>query len=135
MREISQFFTYSSSPTKESFPQLPDCIIWMRLSIGFFYGIYLGVTDYFGGIGLFVGVSMITFIPLSYVDKFLKGNTESYEGLTFKGVLNALSMLTLVWVSIATMNHPEDESRLTMALMKVMTNETMSEQIVDDEFP
>ena len=100
MSNLKKFITFGSAPTKDTFPDLPNYVTWLRLLVALLYGIYIGVSNQYGGLGVFLGISMITFIPLSYIDIYLKGKTSTYEKLTFAGVPNALAFLTLVWVGI-----------------------------------
>ena len=119
MSNLKQFFTYGSSPTKNSFPELPNYVTWFRLIIATLYALHLGATNQYGGIGLFLGLSIITLFPLSFVDLYLKGKADSYDKLTFVGVPNSLALLALVWIGIWTLNHPELESNLSSKLVLV----------------
>jgi len=64
-----------------------------------------------------IGVSVITFIPLMYVENYLRADTDSYSGLTFAGVSNAFSLMILIWILMFTMSHPEEELKLSQVIL------------------
>jgi hypothetical protein len=82
---------------------------------GLAYGISLGFREnrndvtLQGTIGLIFGLNVITFLPIMYLNLYLNAQTDSYKGLNFVGVPNALALMMLVWIIFFTMAHEEEE--------------------------
>ncbi|KAI2493410.1 hypothetical protein MHU86_21109 [Fragilaria crotonensis] len=122
---LRKFAAVGSKPTPESFPELEDCIVWLRFIIAIAYGTYLGSTP--GALACILGLNVITFIPVLYCQMILLADMDEYKNLHFAGVLNALAMMILTWIFGFTRHFSADE--LKMASMVVM------QQIVVNQDP
>jgi hypothetical protein len=105
----------ASKPNAETFPELVDCIVWLRFGLAIAYGLYLGPK--IGAIKLLFGLNVVTFVPIMYCQLLLLADMDSYQSLHFAGVPNALGMLLLVWVFACTLHYTEDEMKLAAALV------------------
>ena len=47
-----------------------------------------------------------------WFNQYLDANIESYKSLNFVGVANAFALCLLIWITIFTMRHEEDEISL-----------------------
>ena len=83
----------------------------------------LGFQGAHGGMGIFLGLSAITFLPTMYVDSILRADTNSYSNLTFVGVPNALALMTLIWIICFTMQHEVQEAQFTSLLMDIVVKQ------------
>ena len=70
-----------------------------------------------GGAGLIFGLNIITFIPIIYMNYYLNVDTDTFKGVTFAGVANALALMLLVWIIFFTMLHEDEENMLTQGLI------------------
>ena len=82
----------------------------------------LGVQKNHGGMGVFLAVSSLTFLPIMYCDTFLRANKDSYSNLTFVGVPNAFALCILIWILFFTMDHPNEETQFASMLMENTMN-------------
>jgi len=81
----------------------------MRLLLGLCWGVSLGLRSVEGGLGIISGIGLIYFVPLLYVETFLKADLESYKtpNLNMTGVVNAIALLILAWATLYTWNNPD----------------------------
>lgn len=63
---LQKFFALNSKPTKETFPELPNMVIWMRFVLAACYGFWLGAGTQRGGVGILFGLNFVTFVPILY---------------------------------------------------------------------
>uniref|UniRef100_A0A7S0F4L3 Uncharacterized protein n=1 Tax=Craspedostauros australis TaxID=1486917 RepID=A0A7S0F4L3_9STRA len=117
---LSKFLSINSKPTAETFPELPDMIIWFRCFLAIFYGAYLGLmrTSTSHASGIIFGLNVITFVPYVYCQTFLGVADESYGNkILFGGVFNALALMLLVWTYFYTTEHATEEAAFAQALL------------------
>ena len=117
---LGQFLSFGSKPTAESFPELPECITWMRFVLAVNYGIYMGLTvvnNEKGAIPLLMGLNFVAFSPLLYTMVVLQADSDSYQGkLLFAGLPNAMALVLLIWIYYYTLIHEEEEATLKRLL-------------------
>ena len=110
-RELSilkKFVSIGSQPTPETFPELPECLIWMRFGLAVMFSVfYFGYRDtenFVGGaLPLVMALNIVGFIPLLYCRLILVANTDAYDSkLIFDGLLNAMALILLLWIYIYT---------------------------------
>lgn len=110
---------YQSKPTEETFPELPDVLIWIRIVLGVFYGISLGMRNQVGWVGILFALNVTTMLPTVYVSAFLGADPDNFkQGLTFVGVPNAMATCLLVWIMVFTYQHEEEESAFARAIVQ-----------------
>jgi hypothetical protein len=63
---LQKFFALNSKPTHDTFPELPDAIVWMRFVLALCYGAWLGIANQRGGSGVLFGLNCVTFVPILY---------------------------------------------------------------------
>ena len=123
---------YGSRPTQSTCPALPNIVTWIRLFIGLLYGAYLGATGITGSRGIMMGAGLITFVPMLYVEHYLKTDVESYNNsLMFAGAPNAFAFMCLVWILLHTWNNEETEQALGAAVAEIALK--AAEISVDDD--
>ena len=135
MEIIRKFLSPNSKPTLETFPELVDCVIWLRFSLAIFYGFWAGKQHSSVGSGnILVAFNLITFPPIFYCQTFLGASHESYGSkLFFSGVIQGLALAILIWVYYYTESHEQGESALALALGKAFTDEeVISPNVMDD---
>ena len=112
------------------------------MKIGLAYGVSLGYRESSddqtlkGTIGLIFGLNVIAFLPIIYLNLYLNANIESYKGLNFVGVQNALALMMLVWIIFFTMIHEEEEiafNALIQTVVKTVVNEAGGEGSEGDD--
>ena len=110
---------YQSKPTEETFPELPDVLIWIRIVLGVLYGISLGLRNQVGWVGILFALNVTTMLPTVYVSAFLGATEDNFkQGLTFVGVPNAMATCLLVWIMVFTHQHEEEESAFARAIVQ-----------------
>lgn len=116
---LAKFFAINSKPTKETFPELPDMIVWFRCILAIVYGLWLGTRGVArtGGANAIFGLNFVAFVPVVYCSTFLGADQESYNNrLLFAGVVNAVALLMLIWIYMYTLDHEADEQILSTFL-------------------
>mmetsp|Transcript_22446 Transcript_22446/g.27686 ORF Transcript_22446/g.27686 Transcript_22446/m.27686 type:complete len:159 (-) Transcript_22446:42-518(-) len=132
---FSKFTTRWSNPNASTFPELPICITWLRLFLGLVCGLTLGLRDINGGFGLLTSLTILTFLPMVYVEIYLGANTYSYSNLTFAGVPNAMALVLLIWIGFYTEGHGEEERSLAAIVLeaaKVFAEEEVNGAVGED---
>jgi hypothetical protein len=110
---LSKFFDLGSKPNLETFPELPQVVIWVRAILGLIFGAYMGLVAKQGAAGLILGLNVITFIPTIYCKSMLLADIESYGmSVQFGGVTNALALSVLIWIYGYTWRHSDAEAKL-----------------------
>ena len=111
----------NSKPNKDTFPELPDLIVWMRFVLAIAYGSWLGLSGQKGGAGIIFGLNFVTFVPIVYCSTFLGADTESYgTKVYFSGVVNGVALLMLLWVYFHTLDRAEEEKLLSGVLKGII---------------
>jgi hypothetical protein len=136
---LKKSVSFNSKPTIETFPELPNIVIWVRCILAIFYGVWLGVGSVSrGGAGVMFGLNFITFLPIVYCSTYLRADQDSYgTKIFFGGVANSLALMLLIWVYFYTVEHADDELKLADALVAVVKNVTMAEDgaVVEEAIP
>jgi hypothetical protein len=118
---MEKLLTPNSKPTVESFPELPECIIWMRFIMAVCYGCWLVTSPsgrLRGGSNILLGLNFVTFVPVLYCTTYLGAVQESFgTSLMFGGVLQSLSVVLLIWIYFYTESHPDDVAIFAKAMM------------------
>ena len=124
---LSKFFAINSKPTMETFPELPDMIVWFRCILAVAYGLWLGLASgRTGGANVIFGLNFVSFVPVVYCSTFLGADSESYNNkLLFAGLFNAMALLLLIWIYLYTLEHEADEHILSAFLSKDMPEATL----------
>lgn len=119
---MSKFFAVNSQPTRETFPELPEIIVWVRFALAVVHGIWLGVTkNRIGGVNVLVGTNLVTFVPMLYCNLMLGVDHDKYDNkIFFAGVVNSLALLILIWTYLYTLEHESDEKILASALANLV---------------
>jgi len=120
-RILGKFLSFNSKPTLQTFPELPECLTWMRFALAINYGIYLGLsyqTNEKGAIPLIMGLNFVTFAPMLYSAVILRADNDSYNGkLLFVGLPNAMALIFLIWIYYYTLGHEEEEETMKRLLI------------------
>ena len=133
VREILRKFAWiGSKPTPESFPELIDCIIGLRLILAISYGLYLGPTV--GAVHALFGLNIVTFLPILYCQLILLADMDAFKNIHFVGVPNALALLILVWILGYTRHFSEQELKLaaSVVLQHVVAKQDPDDALTDD---
>ena len=114
---LIRFLSPNSKPTMETFPELIDCVVWLRFSLALFFGLWIGNENPSkGGTNLMLGLNLIAFVPILYCQTFLGADQESYgPKLLFSGIVQGLALAVLIWIYCYTDQHPEDEAAFVEA--------------------
>ena len=65
----------------------------------------------FGGIGTLMGASTVIFLPIIYVEQFLKADVADYprsQNVSMVGVVQGMASMLLVWIYMYTNRHFTD---------------------------
>ncbi|KAL7511723.1 hypothetical protein ACHAXN_009406 [Cyclotella atomus] len=121
MSILSQCTARASTPSSQTFPQLPQITTYLRLFLGSLYGLSLGLRDESRGlIGALFGLNIITFLPMFWFNSYLDAKVDSYKSLNFAGVLNGFAVMMLVWITVFTYYHGEEEESLRKVIGEVV---------------
>ena len=120
---LSKFFAINSKPTKETFPELPNIVVWVRCILAIAYGVWLGMNpgNRGGAVNLLYGMNLVTFLPVMYCSTLLGADQDSYENkIMFSGVLSSFALMLLIWTYMYTLQHENDTQALLTILMNAM---------------
>ena len=98
------------------------------------YGIsltYRDLTPSDSALAIIMGMNIIMFLPVIWLNFFLNAKTDSYKNLNFQGVPNALAMMMLIWIISFTAAHEEDEKLLAKALIEPIVKLATGEEMRD----
>jgi len=109
---------------------------------GLAYGLSLGYRESIcdssleGTIGLIMGLNVIVFLPILYLNFFLNAQTDSYKALNFQGSPNAMALMMLIWTIFFTMLHENEENTLANAVIQTVKivageNDAVMEEVND----
>eukprot|EP00531_Pseudo-nitzschia_arenysensis_P016380 CAMPEP_0116129818 /NCGR_PEP_ID=MMETSP0329-20121206/8124_1 /TAXON_ID=697910 /ORGANISM="Pseudo-nitzschia arenysensis, Strain B593" /LENGTH=156 /DNA_ID=CAMNT_0003624105 /DNA_START=109 /DNA_END=579 /DNA_ORIENTATION=- len=108
---MKKFLSPNSKPTYESFPELVDCVIWIRFILAVVFGIYAGTQGRVGGANILIALNLIAFPPVVYCQSFLSADPESYGiKLLFSGLFQALALAVVIWTYFYTAAHEQEEA-------------------------
>ena len=129
---LAKLTSYQSKPTEETFPELPDVLIWARILLGALYGISLGLRNQVGWVGILFALNVTTMLPTVYVSAFLGADPDKFKHrLTFVGVPNAMATCLLVWIVVFTHQHEEEESAFARAVVQKVADAVTNEETTD----
>jgi hypothetical protein len=118
---MQKFLAPNSKPNKDTFPELPDVVIWFRFILAVSYGTWLGLGTEQGGSAVLMALNFVTFVPILYCSTFLGADNESYgTKIFFGGVANSMALLMLIWIYFYTMRHEEDEAKISEAIISLL---------------
>mmetsp|Transcript_6823 Transcript_6823/g.11917 ORF Transcript_6823/g.11917 Transcript_6823/m.11917 type:complete len:164 (-) Transcript_6823:61-552(-) len=120
MTTLKKFFSYNSKPTAETFPELPDAVVWFRFVLAILYGSYLGLAQVRGGTNVIFATNIILFLPTLYCQLILAADTDSYPSLNFVGVVHAVALMLLIWIYFYSMSFADEEAKLAAAASTIM---------------
>jgi hypothetical protein len=123
---LSKFLSINSKPTKETFPELPNVLVWFRFVLAVIYGTYLGVVapQRSSGANLLFGFNWIVFVPSIYCTTFLGAEQASYDNkILFSGVLSTSALMLLIWTYLYTSENEVD----VQAMASILANSLIGE--------
>jgi len=121
---LKKFLSPNSKPTFKTFPELVDCVVWLRFVLAVFFGIYAGKTSRVGGVAnILAALNFIAFPPIVYCQSFLAADQESYgTKLYFSGIAQGLALAMLIWIYFYTESHAQDEAVFAAAFSKLLAD-------------
>jgi hypothetical protein len=118
---LKKFTAIGSKPTPDSFPELVDCMIWLRFGIALAFGLYLGSITMTGGVYCIFGLNLITFIPIFYCQFLLVADMDAYKSsLYFAGVPNAFALFLLIWILCFTWQYSDEETKVATSAAVIL---------------
>jgi hypothetical protein len=113
---LEKLLTPGWNPSLTTFPELPDCIIWMRFVLAIFFGFFIGLESKSrGGYNLMFALNLIAFVPVFYATTYLGASQDEFGAkLVFGGVIQGLALTVLIWVYFYTGSHPHDEAAFSL---------------------
>jgi hypothetical protein len=122
----------NSKPTPETFPELPDCIIWIRFFLALVYGLMIGLQpNSRGAVNIMFAVNLVSFVPFFYATTYLGATQEEYgTKLIYGGVPQGIALVLLIWLYFYTEFHVADEAALKAAFSKLAESQAV-DPIVD----
>jgi hypothetical protein len=112
---LEKLLTPGWKPSPATFPELPECIIWMRFVLAICFGIFIGLESKpRGGVNVMFALNLIAFVPVFYATTYLGASQDEFGAkLIFGGVVQGLALTILIWIYFYTGNHPEDLAAFT----------------------
>ena len=105
----------NSKPTTESFPELPQILIWMRFVLGAAYGLYVGLQGVKGGALALQAINLVGILPYIYCRLYLGISENGEEGsfgtgtIIFSGTAQGVALALLIWIYFYTAQMEEQE--------------------------
>jgi hypothetical protein len=111
--------TIQLNPTEESFPELPDVLVWVRAILAVLYGCYVGYYQQMrGGAVVFQALNLLTFVPYFYCKFYLGASAGVFDmQIMFGGTPQGLCLFLLVWIYFFTAANSDDEAKLAALLL------------------
>jgi hypothetical protein len=136
---LKKFASINSQPTEETFPELPNCLIWVRCFVAIVYGSVLGSRNVRGGLMVLNAINLLCFLPIMYCRFFLGTGAEEFRmALLFSGILPSIALFLLVWIYFYTEHHELAAEKLATMLLQLpvpgLSNETLAD-VSDDTIP
>lgn len=125
----------NSKPTTESFPELPQILIWMRFVLGVSYGTYVGLQGVKGGALALQAINLVGILPYIYCRLYL-GISENEEGsfgtgtIIFSGTGQGVALALLIWIYLYTAQMEEQELKLAALLIAPVAEMIGAESLV-----
>jgi hypothetical protein len=115
---LKKALAINSKPTEESFPELPDVLLWIRFFLGIVCGTYFGLKGVRSGTMPLQCLNLICFVPLLYARVYLGAATEVFPSqVLFSGTFQALALSLLIWIYFFTAEHAEQEVKMIALLV------------------
>ena len=128
---LKKALALNSKPTEESFPELPEVLVWLRFLLAVAYGAFLGIKDVRSGTMPLQALNLIAFVPVMYCRFYLGAGAEVFPTqVIFSGLFNALALCVLIWLYYFTLHHEEEEAKLSSFL--VFTSEDLEPSPLED---
>jgi hypothetical protein len=126
---LEKLLTPGWKPSPTTFPELPDCIIWMRFALAICFGIFIGLESKSrGGVNIMFALNLIAFVPIFYATTYLGASQDEFGAkLIFGGVVQGLALTILIWVYFYTGSHVQD----VVAFASVFGNSTEFTTLTD----
>ena len=121
---LKKALTFNLAPTEESFPELPEVLVWMRFFIAIFYGVFLGLKQVVSGTMPLQALNLICFVPVMYCRLYLGVSADTFNTeVIFSGTFNAVALCILIWIYYFTAEHSEDEAKMVTLLVSVAASQ------------
>jgi hypothetical protein len=115
---LKKALALNSKPTEESFPELPDVLLWFRFVLGVACGTYFGLKGIRSGTMPLQALNLICFVPLIYARVFLGAPAEVFPSqVLFSGTFQAVALCLLIWIYLFTAEHAEQEVKMVALLV------------------
>mmetsp|Transcript_11514 Transcript_11514/g.23751 ORF Transcript_11514/g.23751 Transcript_11514/m.23751 type:complete len:157 (-) Transcript_11514:361-831(-) len=134
VKEITKkFLSPNSKPTLQSFPELVDCVVWLRFTLAVLFGIYAGIQGKVGGGNILVALNLIAFPPVVYCQSFLSADQESYGvKLLFGGLFQAMALAMVIWTYCYTASHEAEEAVVAAAFGNILAAAVGGDAVAED---
>ena len=130
---MKKFLSPNSKPTYETFPELVDCVIWLRFVLAVVFGFYAGSQGRVGGANILVALNLIAFPPVVYCQSFLSADQESYGiKLLFSGLFQALAVAVVIWTYCYTAAHEKEDAAFAAAFGNILAAAGAGDAIAED---
>lgn len=129
----------NSKPTTETFPELPQVLIWIRFVLGAAYGTYMGLQGVKGGARLLQAVNLIGFLPYIYCRLYLGISENGEEGsfgtstIVFSGTAQAVALALLIWTYLYTAQMEDEELKLAALLVARVSENIGGDSLVGSD--
>jgi len=115
---LRKALAFNSQPSENSFPELPDVLVWVRFGLAAAYGYFAGTRGVRSGILPLQAFNLIVFVPVVYCRLYLMAPAGVFPGKTvFAGSFQALALFLLIWIYFYTLLHEDDEMKLAAMLV------------------
>eukprot|EP00527_Entomoneis_sp_CCMP2396_P009637 CAMPEP_0198136730 /NCGR_PEP_ID=MMETSP1443-20131203/353_1 /TAXON_ID=186043 /ORGANISM="Entomoneis sp., Strain CCMP2396" /LENGTH=156 /DNA_ID=CAMNT_0043798001 /DNA_START=109 /DNA_END=579 /DNA_ORIENTATION=- len=115
---LKKAITFNIQPTEETFPELPDVLVWFRFVLAIMYGIYVGTNQMTTATMLIQALNLIAFVPTMYAKFYLNISSGVFDTETvLAGLPNAMALMFLIWIFMFTMAHEKEEGQLSALLL------------------
>jgi len=129
---LKKFTSPNSKPTADTFPELVDCIVWLRFFLAIIFGVWIGYereSKNRGTANILFGWNFVAFLPILYCKFFLGADQDSYGNkLLFSGIIQGLALSMLIWFYFYTDSHTIDEAAFVSAFNKLLLTNADSDE-------
>lgn len=131
---IKKFFSPGSKPTMETFPELVECMVWLRFVLAVSFGIWVSTqSDAKAGANILLALNFISFPPILYCKHILQADEDSFGSkLYFAGIVQALALTILIWVYFYTESHAREEAVFVSVFSKLLAAQQEDDVIAPD---
>lgn len=126
----------NSKPTPDTFPELPDVLVWYRFVLAVVFSLYLGYQEVLktdpltdsnedsrfkrttSSLSIILqALNLLAFLPFVYGKYYLGIEGEHFSAeLLFAGLLNGMALFMLIWVIFFTQSHEDDVAAIAAFL-------------------